>query len=63
MNNPLPQMQYSAKNKKGAIITALVVGGPVLVLALLLIGIFGSEFFGLDVLALPILWAGVYYRL
>lgn len=63
MNSPLPNMQYSAKNKKGAIVTALIVFGPILALTMLLIGIFGSEFFGLDVLALPLLWAGAYFRL
>lgn len=58
-----PQMQYTAKSKRGAIITALVVGGPVFLLAILLAGIFGGEFFGFDFVFLPLLWAGTYFRL
>lgn len=58
-----PQLQYNPKNKAGAIFAFLLVGGPILILTGLLMAIFGSEFFGIDFLALPVLWAGIHFRL
>ncbi|MDX5934952.1 hypothetical protein [Acidithiobacillus thiooxidans] len=63
MNTPTPQLQYTAKSRKGAIIAALLVGGPIIFLAGLLVAIFGSKFFGLDFMGLPVLWAGIYFRM
>jgi hypothetical protein len=58
-----PQLQYNPKSKAGAIFAFLLIGGPIIILTGLLMAIFGSEFFGIDFMALPVLWAGIHFRL
>lgn len=57
------QVQYTARSRKRALITVLLLGGPTIITAGVLIAVSGSKFLGFDFVGLPILWAGIYFRM